>query len=213
MLADLRLSPDLQRPDLREPRAQLHRDQLLARALAEADHGVERRVRVHFLVLDLGWRELHHLAQHILGARERAVEPELHRTVGHQLQVLEIEIERGALFRAARHQAHRARPGAGLRSDADVVGARQPSAHQHARSSASREGVIRRAHGHRKVEIAVLENHRPAAVPALDNVGHSLAADIRNEEAAVEENRIHAVRRVFGRAAQERRQVASHRGV
>ena len=46
ILADLRFGPDFERADFGEPRAELHRDKPLLGLLAEADHGVQRRVQV-----------------------------------------------------------------------------------------------------------------------------------------------------------------------
>src|SRR5581483_6009980 len=67
IVADLRFAPGLECADFREPRPDLHRDQALARFLAEADHGVERGVHVQ---LGIARGEVDHLAEFVVRARE-----------------------------------------------------------------------------------------------------------------------------------------------
>ena len=75
VVADLRFAPGFDGSDFGETRAQLHRHQALA-GLAEADDGVERRVRVQAFIAR---REFDYAAERIFGPRERAVEAETKR--------------------------------------------------------------------------------------------------------------------------------------
>ena len=86
-------------------------------------------------------------------------------------------------------------------ANADVVGARQTAAHEEAGAGGSHVGVVRRAYGDREIEVAVLEDCGPLAVPALHHIDNTIAQNVRDEEAAVEENRVRAARRSCSRNA------------
>ena len=62
-----------------------------------------------------------------------------------------------------------------LPTDADVVGARQVRRAPAGRAGGSDVGVIRGAHGDRQIEVAILEDRRALAVPALHHVGDAVA--------------------------------------
>ena len=143
--------------------------------LAEADHGVERRVHVQ---LGVARRELHHLAELVVGARERTVQAERDRTVGHQLQIVAID------FDGRRLLPRRAAPGRPpnlpscrrrVRCNKSAAGRRAPAR----RAGGAHVRVVSRAARHREIEIAILENLGTLAVPVLDHVGHALAAESR----------------------------------
>ncbi len=201
VVADLRFAPRFERADLREPRAQFHRDQPLLGLLAEADDGVQRRVPVQ---VGVARGEFDHVAQLVVGARERTVEAERDRAVGDKLQRVVIDLDGRAFFGAARHQAHGGELALARLAQPDVVGPRQAAAHQHAAAGGAHVGVVGRAARHRQIELAVLQDLGTAAVPVAHHVGHALAQNLRNEEAAVEED---GVGRLAGRF-QERVQVA-----
>src|SRR5262249_60742691 len=73
-------------------------------------------------------------------------------------------------------------------ADADVIGARQASAHQDAAARQPDVRVIRRAGGYGEVEITIVEDFGTLSIPMLDHVGDTLAADLGDEESAVEED-------------------------
>ena len=73
-------------------------------------------------------------------------------------------------------------------ADADVVGARQTAANQQAGAGGAHVGVIRCADRDREIEIAILEDQRALAVPALHHIDDAVAENIGDEEAAVEQN-------------------------
>ena len=75
----------------------------------------------------------------------------------------------------------------------EEISARQAAAHQHAAAGRTYIGVISRADRNRQIEILVFKYQRPAAEPVLDDVANALAKDLRDEEAAIEENRVDAV--------------------
>ena len=129
--------------------------------------------------------KLHHFACFVLGPRQRTQKAESHWLVGHQLQVVAIHFHRGAFFGAAGHQTHRT----GI-AQANIVSARQTAAHQHSLAGGANPGIIRRARGHGQIKIAVFENFGPFSIPVGDHVGQALPQYIRNEEAAVEQNRV-----------------------
>ena len=81
--------------------------------------------------------------------------------------------------------------------DADVVGARQTAAHQHAAAGRADVRIVRSAGGHGQIQIAIFENLRPLAVPVPHDVGHALAADLGDEEAAIEQDGVRAPGRRF----------------
>ena len=200
VVADLGFAPRLQRPDLGEARAQLHRDQPLLGLLAEADHRVQRRVPVQLRIVR---GELHHVGQFVSLPRERAVETERHRPVGHKLQRVVIDLHRRAFLGAARHQAHRRELALARLAQPDVVGPRQAAAHQDAAAGCPNVRVVRRAARHRQIQLAVLQNLGTPAVPAAHHVGHALAQNLRNEESAVEQDGVGRL----ARGLQERVQV------
>jgi hypothetical protein len=105
MLADLRLGPDFERADFGEMRAQPHRHQPLLGLLAESDHRLQRRMLVQRRA-GRGRGKFDDVARGIVGALERAVQPEGDRFVRDELQTFEIQRQRRAFFGAARNQAH-----------------------------------------------------------------------------------------------------------
>ena len=107
VVADLRFGPGFERPDLGQPRAQLHRDQPLARPSCRS--GSRRSAARACAGRHRPAANSTTSPERVVGAGERAVQPERHRPVGHQLQALAIDFERGAFFGAARHQADGAR--------------------------------------------------------------------------------------------------------
>ena len=129
VVADFRFAPGFERADFGEARAQLDRDQALLGLLAEADDGVERRVHVQ---VGIGGIEFEHLAELVVGAGERAVEAEGDGAVGDELQRVVIDLDGGAFLGAARHQADGGELALARLAEADVIGAGQTAAHQHA---------------------------------------------------------------------------------
>ena len=104
MFADSRIGPDFERADFGQSHAQLHRDGTLFGLLAEADHGLQRRVQVQVGIVRI---ELDHVAELVLGAHERTVQPERDGLVRDELQVVAIDLERRAFFAAARQRDRR----------------------------------------------------------------------------------------------------------
>ena len=119
------------------------------------------------------------------------------------MKILTIELERLAFFGAARHQAD-----GFVVAHADVIGTRQPAAHQQARTGGLHVRVVGRAHRHREIQIAIFQDQRPPPVPALHDVGDALLANVGDEKSAVEQNRV-GLGAFIG--AQERRQVLASR--
>ena len=104
------------------------------------------------------------------------------------MQRVVIDLDGGAFLGAARHQADGGELAFARFAEADVVGARQAAAHQHAGAGGAHVGVIGGAARHGEIEIGVLENLGTAAVPVADDVGDALAQNLGNEESAVEED-------------------------
>jgi hypothetical protein len=120
-------------------------------------------------------RELDDLPQSVLRAAKRAVESEGHRAVRHKLQRVVVDLELRAFLRTSRDQAYRRKHPLARLSQPNVVRPRQPAAHQHAPAGRAHIGVVRRAARHGQVQLAVLQDLRPAAIPAAYNIGNPLA--------------------------------------
>ncbi len=205
MLAGFGIRPDFKRADLGESRAKLDRHQPLA-GLPEPQHRVERRVKMQIAVrLVLG--ELHHFAGLVLGPCARAVQAKRNRLVRQQLQIARVELHRRSFLGAPRHQAQSAQSIAVAAAQSDEIRPGETAAHQQPRASGSHVGIIRCAHGDRQIQVAILKDRGPPAVPVLHHVRHALAQNLRDKKAAVEQDRVGSG---IARGGEKCRQVPRH---
>ena len=200
VVADFGIAPGFERAGFGQPRAQFHRHQPLA-ALAETNHRFERRVLVEFFVFG----ELHHFAGLIVGAGKRTDQAERDRLVGDELQIFAIHLDAVAFFGAARHKAHGGSRRRGRRSRR-AANRREP-----ARPRRSSERTSNKPRRWRPPDRDRDFRKSPGRLPYQfsSTSATRVAADFRNEEAAVEENRVGHLARRF----QKRREMAADRGV
>ena len=135
-------------------------------------------------------RKLDDLAEPIVGAHQRAVQPEGDRAVRHQLQRVVVDFADRARVCSAWHQAHRPQPPFARLAQPNVVRPRQPATHEDAVSRGADVGEVGRAAGDRQIELATVENPRAPTVPAANDVGYPLAQQLGNKESAIEQDGI-----------------------
>src|SRR5262249_10937650 len=153
----------------------LYGNEALFGLFAETDHGVERGVAMKVGIVR---GKLDDVAELVVDAGEGAEEAEGDGPVGDELQGIVVDLDGGAFLGAAGYQAYGGELAVPRFAEGDVVGAGQSAAHENTAARRSGVGVVGGASGDGKVEVDVLEDLGPAAVPLSHDVGDALAQDL-----------------------------------